>query len=66
MVFFFLIQGGSTDKRGRKLKFGSADDYMDKSAGYDLSDPFIDDGEAVGFYLNWYKILTAKNATRNK
>lgn len=48
------------------MKFGSADDYMDKSAGYDLSDPFIDDGEAVGFYLNWYKILTAKNATRNK
>lgn len=42
------IKGGKKNKKGRKLCFGTEDDYMDKRAGYDLEDDFIDDSEAVG------------------
>ncbi|VDN05187.1 unnamed protein product [Thelazia callipaeda] len=57
------------DKHGRKIRFGCADDYMDKTVGYDLTDPFIDDSEAYdehvpsvldtargGFYVNRGKL----------
>ncbi|KJH45392.1 hypothetical protein DICVIV_08559 [Dictyocaulus viviparus] len=61
--------GGKKDKKGRRLCFGTEDDYMDKRAGYDLEDDFIDDSEAYdelipstmdtvkgGFYVNRGKL----------
>uniref|UniRef100_A0A1I7XQT4 HUN domain-containing protein n=1 Tax=Heterorhabditis bacteriophora TaxID=37862 RepID=A0A1I7XQT4_HETBA len=46
--------GGRKDKKGRKIQFGTEDDFMDKRAGYDLDDDFIDDSEAVLISISIY------------